>query len=320
MINLLNSSLRRAGCAATAALASLGLLCMSCAAQAAPVNEWQISSASTWTLRENAFYDIGKDSASRYMSLHETVQHRELRYRVPRNVVFSYSFGVGCVMQSKVPSFILRTSTLDIPMISSHNGYVFARFVVDKREEASMRGEILSPGRIVFMPYTKSQEQKLSDMFLQLNEGGRLRIALLRGKNDDPILYTIPLIGFKELSGQVVEDCQRLNQLAGSGGYLPEYVTNEPRGLAPSGFKIGRKPAAGGEYKDAHDDGEEGDEEAALTAGEPQVHDFRPDGSMTSIGPDGLPVGADASSSSQELAPAGSAGPMQIDGEGNPIF
>lgn len=318
---------------------------------AAPYNEWKISTANTWTLKNSHYYDVGKDSPSRYMSLNETITHRELKFRVPRNIVDDYTFSVGCVLQSKVPSFILRTSSLDVPIQDSKNGYVFARFIVDRRQEMAMRGEIMSAGRLVFMPYTKAQEQKLSDLFLQLNEGGRLRIALLRGRDFEPLIYNIPLAGFKELSQTIVDDCQRLNQGVGEVQYLPDYVTFEPRRQAPKGFKLKRGGEGGGatptpgaeddEDEDDEENGENGDKQE-----EPVVHDFKPDGSVSSIGPDGMPItngaangaaqpaangangsggtnganGANGANGTNGSGAAPAAGPMQIDAQGNPVF
>lgn len=303
------------------------LLSVSISSNAASESSWSVSSANTWKLNNDFYYDRALGSPSNYLQLKEQLPHRELKIKVNKNIVESFSFAVGCVLQSKTPSIILRVSPLDISMLDSKNGFVFARFLVDDNQEFSLRGELASSGRIMFMPYTKAQNDKLSNLFLQLNEGGILKIALLQGVNTNPRLYELSLQGFKERSAEIVNDCNSLGGvLADSVKLLPDYLSEEPKNQAPELYSLKKKDETTISSIDSSPipvNPEPSQQEV------PPVHEFRPDGSVATIGPDGKPImNNDSSDATQandtdntdndSLGSAG--GPMQIDENGMPIF
>ena len=288
----------------------------------ANANVWGVDELNRWTLEEDNFYSNAKDSSSNYLKIKERIPHRELIYRVNNGMIDSYSFSLGCTQYSATPTLNLRVNALDIPMQSTLNGRVFARFLVDQNDEIALRGEIKSSGRLVFLPLTKEQEQKLSSLLLQLNEGGKLQIALLQGENSMPKIYDINLAGFSALSKNIIDDCKLLSQYNQKAPLLPDYVTAEPKNVAPADYSLKDQntidnPGMGLETQMSNNVNNED-----TTKTEPIIHDFKPDGSISSIGPDGLPVGVndneEENTKSEESM--GTATPMQIDEDGMPIF
>lgn len=305
-----------------ALLLSVGLY--SSQAYAVVNSGWNISSTYIWRLLKNSDYTFEKGSPAKILQLDKNILHRQAVFKVQRSITNKYTFKVGCMYQSATPAFELDVSSLDISMADSFKGYVFARFLVDKGQEYSLRAEIIPPSRLVFAPLTQSQSGKLSDLFMQLNEGGELQIALLQGDERSPRFYQIPLEGFFSLSKTVMSDCQKLNKLAmnhrGKVSFLPDYLTKEPDGLAPDkfslkpklpndGLQIAEPPKAEKEVppKAPEPEVKEDDEEEA-----PEVQLFTPGGGVASIGDDGKPI-------TQDDSIGQSKGEMQIGEDGNPV-
>ncbi len=312
---------------ALASFVALSLTCI-CAANANDRNSWQIGSEGTWTLNEDYAYESNKGSASHLLTLSESIEHREAKIRIQRNMVDSYTFSVGCMMQSKTPVLTLKVPPLDIGIMDQSNGYAFARFIVDNNEEFALRGQVQKNGGIVFAPMTADQDQKLSNLFLQLREGAILKVALLQGKGQAPRQYEIALDGFMAFSETVLKDCERLNQIALSTGRkftpLPDYITKEPAGLAPKfftlkkgGLLVNNQPVVEEEKKE-----EEVQIEPAVESKEkPEPLEFVPDGSAASIGPDGKPI---ITKSPEEKGDDNigdlKAPSLEFDKDGNPVF
>ena len=203
-----------------------------------------------------------------------------------------------------------------------------ARFIVDNNQEYSLRGEIAGRARIIFAPITKPQERSLSDLFLQMREGGTLKIGLLQGERDRVRTYEIPLAGFMDYSDRILQSCQNYNQsYNGQQQYLPDYMSKEPSGYAPKQYSL-KQPTE--EIIDPYAPQPQAQPEPATQEETPkapprEVLPFVPGGGPASIGPDGLPVGAQGSSvqgqaGAQVDASLGTAsGPMQIGPDGMPI-
>ena len=257
-------------------------------------NSWTVSTEGTWRILDDYAYYSNKGSASNLLTIDESVKHRHARLKIQKNIVDSYIFGVGCILNSKTPILTLRVPPLDIDMLSYTKGYVYARFLVDQNDEISMRANVNKNGSLIFTPFTKSQDEKISNLFLQLREGGVLKIALLQGENVDPRLYDIPLTGFFEFSDSIVDDCKRLNAIALQSGLkfdlMPDYLSKEPEGLAPLKFSL--------KFDDDFIDKKADIADVKPKAPKiddikkPESLEFTPDGSPATIGPDGLPVGA----------------------------
>ena len=134
---------------------------------------WSISSSYVWRLLDSHDNTFNNGSPAKILQIDRTVMHRQAVFTVQRSLTNKYSFKTGCMYQSATPAFELDVPALDISMNDTNRGYVFARFLVDKGQEYSMRGQIVPPSRIIFAPFTKSQQKKLSDLFLQIGEGGQ---------------------------------------------------------------------------------------------------------------------------------------------------
>lgn len=285
-----------------------------------------ISTNNAWKFDEAASYKYAKGSSSQLLTLKEAVPHHTLSIKVQMDMINSFTFKVGCMLKSPTPLFELSVNSLDIRLYDAVNDYVFARFVVDKGQEYSLRGELAGKNRILFAPITKNQEKSLSDIFLQMREGGELQVGLLQGTSNNVRVYKVPLAGFMEQSNQILESCQ--NFFAATGGqreYMPEYVAKEPDGYAPS--KDYNLKETDGDVVDpnAIKEGPPAPQPAAPTPEVPEVLPFALGGGPVSIGPDGKPIGADGSamggrSGGNVDKSFGSAqGPMQIGADGKPV-
>ena len=218
-------------------------LALSPLACAENVSGWSIASEGLWRLSEDPDYSFSKGSPAKMVRSDRTILNRQARFTRRSGLVGTYTFKVGCVFQSKTPAFEISVQPLDIRITDQFNGYAFARFLVDKGQEYSLRGEYLPPARLVFAPLSRAQDRSISDIFLQLREGARLSVALLEGSDNPPRVYEIPLAGFMDLSDEIVKDCARLNRGAGvRTSFVPDYVTKEPKGLAPKDWTL--KPKA----------------------------------------------------------------------------
>ena len=166
------------------------------------------------------------------------------------------------------------------------------------------------------------------DLFLQMREGGTLKIGLLQGERDRVRTYEIPLAGFMDYSDRILQSCQNYNQsYNGQQQYLPDYMSKEPSGYAPKQYSL-KQPTE--EIIDPYAPQPQAQPEPAPQEETPkapprEVLPFVPGGGPASIGPDGLPVGAQGSSvqgqaGAQVDASLGTAsGPMQIGPDGMPI-
>ena len=184
----------------------------------------------------------------------------------------------------------------------------------------------------MFAPLTKTQDTKLSDLFMQLSEGGVLQIALLQGPNQTPRFYQIPLEGFFDLSKTVMSDCNKLNSMAqnhrGKVKFLPDYLTREPDDAAPKDFSLkpkrpndGLTPPPAPEPPKVEEVKEEAPvienpkvEEPEEEEQTPEVQLFSPGGGVASIGEDGKPITEDTEGSIGE-----SKGEMKIGEDGAPV-
>lgn len=297
---------------------------------AAPVHaaDPQVSDANRWQFTEDPEYSYNKGSASKLISIKEAVLHHTLGIKINRSMIDSFTFKVGCMLQNPTPLMELRVNSLDIRLFDSVNDFVFARFVVDKGQEYSLRGDLAGRNRILFAPLTENQERSLSDLFLQMREGGTLKIALLQGATAKVRVYEVPLAGFMEHSDALVQSCQNYNRAwRGERTYLPDYMGREPEGYAPKDYNLKEdeeevidpnapKPVVVEETVK---------EEKPEKAPPPEVMPFAPGGGPASIGPDGRPVGA---SGGVNTGTAGAAvdkslgnatGPMQIGPDGRPV-
>lgn len=285
-------------------------------------NSWDVGDLNRWILEEDNFYSNAKGSASNYLATKERVPHRELVYRVNRGMIDSFSMALSCSQYSQTPTITLRVNSLDIPVQSTLNGRVFARFLVDQNDEIALRGEIKSSGRLVFLPLTKEQDQKLSNLLSQLNKGGKLQIALLQGPVSQPKIYNIDLSGFNALSKNIVDDCKLLAQYSQKADYLPDYVSSEPKQAAPADYSLKEQNTIDNPGMPLNAQMNETTNIEEKQDVEPIIHDFKPDGSISSIGPDGLPIGVNDSNNQtkDDNESMGTATPMQIDENGMPIF
>lgn len=293
---------------------------------AAMQSGWELSSSYIWRLTEDSDFVFTKGSPAKILQIDRNIRHRQAVLNVVNSLTKKYSFRVGCMYQSQTPAFGLDLTTLDIGIRDLERGYVFARIMVDSGQEYSLRGELIPPGRIVFAPLTASQEKKLSDLFLQISEGGHLNIAVLQGENTDPRVYRIPLEGFFDISKTVLDDCKDLSSLAkdhrGKVSLLPDYISKEPKGIAPKDYSL--KPKKG---SDGLTPAQEEPVEEVTAAPEPQpqpqpepepeIKPFQPGGGAASIGEDGKPIMATEAKS--EDSNLGTAKSMQIGEDGKPV-
>ena len=293
-------------------------LALSPLACAENVSGWSIASEGLWRLSEDPDYSFSKGSPAKMVRSDRTILNRQARFTRRSGLVGTYTFKVGCVFQSKTPAFEISVQPLDIRIIDQFNGYAFARFLVDKGQEYSLRGEYLPPARLVFAPLSRAQDRSISDIFLQLREGARLSVALLEGSDNPPRVYEIPLAGFMDLSDEIVKDCARLNRGAGARtSFVPDYVTKEPKGLAPKDWTL--KPKAPNDglspQKDANPPGTT---EQTPGPAQPEVQYFEPGGGPASIGPDGKPITQGAQQDPNASLGTAS-GPMAIGPDGKPV-
>lgn len=297
------------------ALAALALPCCACAEN---VSGWSIATEGLWRLPEDPDYSFSKGSPAKMVRADRAIMNRQARFTRRSGLVGTYTFKVGCVFQSKTPAFEISVQPLDIRITDQFNGYAFARFLVDNGQEYSLRGEYLPPARLVFAPLSRAQDRSISDIFLQLREGARLSVALLEGADNPPRVYEIPLAGFMDLSDEIVKDCARLNRGAGTrAGFVPDYVTKEPAGLAPKDWTL--KPKAPNDglspQKDANPPGTT---EQTPGPSQPEVQYFEPGGGPASIGPDGKPITQGAQQDPNASLGTAS-GPMAIGPDGKPV-
>lgn len=298
-----------------AALVIAAALCAH-SAIAAEVSGWSIAPAGMWRISEDADYAFSKGSPARMVRADQIISNTQARYMLRKGLVNTFSFKVGCVFQSKTPAFELDVQPLDVRISDQFNGYAFVRFLVDGGKEYSLRGEYLPPARLVFAPLTQSQDKSISDIFLQLREGGRLSMALLEGEKNPPRVFEVPLTGFMEFSDKVVEDCARLNQGAGvRTKFLPDYVTKEPGGYAPK-HNWTLKPQAPNDGLNKPE--EPAPKEEPKQPEKPEVQYFEPGGGPASIGPDGKPVVQDGKTD-PDAALGTASGPLQIGPDGKPV-
>lgn len=291
------------------------------------------NSPNAWRYHEDVDYKYAQGSPSNTLSLSETVPHHAMTIKVNQNVIDSFTFKVGCMLQSATPLFELRVNSLDIRLYDSVNDYVYARLLVDENQEFSLRGEIVGRNRIIFAPITRTQEKAISDLFLQLREGGELKIGLLQGKNDRVRVFKVPLAGFVEYSDKLLQSCQNYHRyFNGKQQFLPDYMSKEPDGYAPKDYTLvdkkddvvdpfAPKPI---EEEPAVVKKEEPKQEKP-EAKKPEVLPFAPGGGPVSIGPDGLPIGANGADvgankgQNVDKAIGKAAGPLKIGPDGNPI-
>ncbi len=308
------------------------ILALFSTAHAFEANGWDVSNANAWRLVQDRSSQIGQNSSSKLLTIEEAVSHRSATYTDNKDFVNSYTFSVGCSISSKTPIYRLRFSGLDISLNSLNNGYAFARFLVDEKQEVSLRGKISGSSIVTFYPFTESQEKAISNIFLQLREGSVLKIALLQGESIEPRVYEIPLNGFAPLSENVIKDCNTLHSFAKASGksfkYLEDYLSLEPKNAAPEGYTLMPKEedenpsynpviAKKDEVKVETPKVEPKKEEKS------KVHTFEPDGGIASIGPDGMPIGVDDKKDDTDNTMEDNEvkdKSLEFDGEGNPIF
>lgn len=281
-----------------------------------------ISDQGRWILSEDQDYAYNKDSISHSLTPKEAVPRYSLSINVAQNVINSFTFKVGCMLESATPMFEMRVSGLDIRIFDSINDFVFARFMVDDNQEYSLRGEIMSSDRILFLPSTHGQDKNLSDLFLQMREGGVLKIGLLQGENDRVREYEVPLAGFMQYSDQILQSCQNYHQYSTDPvQFLPDYMTKEPDGYAPKNFSLKQMDA---EVIDPNAPAPVPVEVEVQTPkpevqAPPEILPFAPDGGPASIGPDGRPIGAGSHNVNGNQSFGQAQGPMQIGPDGRPV-
>lgn len=304
--------------ASTIAAVLTGNFCYTALADNLPV-----SNTGCWVLSEATDYVYNKDSASRSLTPKEAALRHTLSITVAQNVINSFTFKVGCMIESATPIFELKVSGLDIRIFDSINDFVYARFMVDDNQEYSLRGDIMSSDRIMFVPSTSSQDKNLSDLFLQMREGGTLKIGLLQGENSQVREYKVPLAGFMEYSDQILQSCQNYHQYSTDQmQFLPDYITKEPEGYAPKNYSLKQVEQ---NVVDPNAPVPVAPMPEVTPPPQPQTpHEilpFAPDGGPASIGPDGRPIGAESyhsfGSSEHSYGPA--QGPMQIGPDGTPV-
>lgn len=300
---------------------------------------WSISSSYVWRLLDSADNTFTIGSPAKILKADRTVMHRQAVFKVIKSITNKYAFKTGCMYQSSTPAFELDVSPLDIRIVDQDKGFVFSRFLIDKGQEYSLRGQIIPPARIVFAPFTKSQQKKLSDIYLQMREGGTLHIALLQGEKNKPRIYSVPLEGFFELSDAILKDCvflnSKLQNYKGEVKLLPDYLSREPEGYAAPDFSLKPKLPSDGLTPYKEPDGEPLKEDLLDTLKKntdsedkqdtpPVVELFTPGGSRASIGDDGKPIvnskdnktEDEKKGSSQSM---GTAKPMNIGDDGKPL-
>lgn len=316
------------GSLAGAAVCTLSTLALLGGNAAYAANAYSQQPTGVWVYSEDPNYTYAKGSASQMLSIQEAILHHSLSITLKRSLTDQFGFKVGCMVQNPTPLFELDVNSLDIRLFDSINDFVYARFIVDNNQEYSLRGEIAGRARIIFAPITKPQERSLSDLFLQMREGGTLKIGLLQGERDRVRTYEIPLAGFMDYSDRILQSCQNYNQsYNGQQQYLPDYMSKEPSGYAPKQYSL-KQPTE--EIIDPYAPQPQAQPEPAPVEESPkapprEVLPFVPGGGPASIGPDGLPVGAQGSSvqgqaGAQVDASLGTAsGPMQIGPDGMPI-
>ncbi|SFS48905.1 hypothetical protein SAMN02910357_01024 [Succinivibrio dextrinosolvens] len=302
-------------------------LCMS-PSYAAMQSGWELSTSYIWRLNDDSDFVFTKGSPAKILQMDRTIRHRQAVLNVVQSLTKKFSFRVGCMYQSQTPALGLDLTTLDIGIRDLERGFVYARVIVDSGQEYSLRGEIIPPARIIFAPLTAAQEKKLSDLFLQISEGGHLKIAVLQGENTDPRIYKIPLEGFFDISKTVLDDCKNLSSLAkdhrGPVALLPDYISREPKGLAPKDYSV--KPKPGSDGLTATEDEDDGSIEPVSEPEkkkepepepEPTIKPFEPGGGAASIGEDGKPIMTTEEKS--EESNLGTAKSMQIGDDGKPV-
>ncbi|MCR5536768.1 MAG: hypothetical protein K6F05_05060 [Succinivibrio sp.] len=277
---------------------------------------WSLGQAYMWRLNEDPDYAFTKGTPAKIYEVDRRILNHQAKYTLRNSLTNVVSFKVGCVFQSKTPVFELQTQPLDISIQDQFDGFAFVRFIIDNTQEFSLRGEYTPPGRLVFLPLTQSQDKKLSNLLLQMREGGELKMAILQGKNSAPREFTIPLKGFIELSDKVISDCQNLNTKAGSYQgevkLLPDYLTEEPKDKAPEKYTLKIIPK--------NEDGltppppEPKPEPKPAEEPKPETVYFEPGGGAASIGPDGKPL-----MKPQDESLGKAQGPMQIGPDGKPV-
>lgn len=285
---------------------------------------WSVSSAYIWRLLDSADNSFTHGSPSKILQIDRKIKHRQAVFKVVKSITNRYDFKVGCLYQSSTPTFELSVPALDVTINDQLKGFVFARFLVDNGQEYSLRGQVVPPSRIIFAPFTKSQDKKISDIYLQLSEGAVLNIALLQGKNYKPRVYDVQLEGFFDLSDKILKDCTYLNNLAknhrGTVALLPDYLTREPADAAPKDYTLRPKKTNDGlsnlepplETSLPKDVAKDSEKESPS-----DIKVFTPGGGAASIGDDGKPIMAKDQSSSDENL--GEAKTMQIGDDGKPI-
>lgn len=289
------------------------------------------SRAGSWRFTEDPLYNYTKYSSSQLLSLREAVPHHTVSINIQENLVDSFSFRVGCMLQTVTPMFELKVPGLAVRMFDTLNDIVYARFLIDENQEFSLRGELIGRSRLVFAPVTKSQERGIADLFKQMQSGKELKIGLLQGEKAKVRVFTIPLDGFSQFTDPLVQSCNSYHQhYRGELKYLPDYMAKEPDGYAPKDYSLKPKekevvmtqqeiivpPTAPVEEAPAE----------PIPVQKPEVLPFAPGGGPASIGPDGLPIGADGSyvqaKSGQPIEkPLGTvnSAPVQIGADGAPV-
>jgi len=300
----------------------LPALCMT-PSYAAMQSGWELSTSYIWRLADDSDYVFTKGSPAKILQMDRTIRHRQAVLNVVQSLTKKFTFRVGCMYQSQTPALGLDLTTLDIGIRDLERGFVYARVIVDNGQEYSLRGEIIPPARIIFAPLTAAQEKKLSDLFLQLSEGGSLKFAVLQGENTDPRVYKIPLEGFFDISKTVLDDCRNLSSLAkdhrGPVALLPDYISKEPKGLAPKDYSVKPKKGSDGltPEPDVPEDTIDPVSEPQTKEAEPEIKPFEPGGGAASIGEDGKPIMATEEKS--EESNLGTAKSMQIGDDGKPV-
>lgn len=289
------------------------------------------SRAGSWRLTEDPNYNYAKYSSSHLLTLREAIPHHALSINIQDNLVDSYTFRVGCMLQTTTPVFELKVPGLAVRLFDTLNDIVYARFLVDDNQEFSLRGELIGRNRVIFAPITKSQERGISDIFTQMQSCNELKIGLLQGDQSEVRVFDIPLSGFNNYVQPLVNSCIGFHKnYQGELKYLPDYMAKEPDGYAPKDYSLKPKPKnetmvmqqtiVTQETKPASEVAE------PIPAQKPEVLPFTLGGGPVSIGPDGMPIGADGSSvqasSGQPIEkPLGTVNtaPMQISPDGTPV-
>lgn len=287
----------------------------------------QVSTNNSWQFTEDPEYSYAKGTASQLITIKEAVLHHALSININRSMIDSFTFKVGCMLENPTPLLELKVNSLDIRLFDSFNDFVFARFIVDEGQEYSLRGDLAGRNRILFAPITKNQERSLADLFLQMREGGTLKIGLLQGNSNSVRMYEVPLAGFMDYSDSLIQSCQNFNRAyRGERPYLPDYMAKEPDGYAPKDFSLKPEEEVIDPYAPKPVVVEEKVEEVKKEEPKPEILPFAPGGGPASIGPDGRPIGAaggvdtGTNGSQVEKSLGNAQGPMQIGPDGKPII